>query len=351
MSLKHLIFVFLLTSCILCPSKTASAQTHKSLDTDIRNVWTNAIPGFDTNVDEFLRFSPGVVVIGLKCCGYEGRSGWGPLMTSGAFSGALMTGITLGLKYTVKRKRPDGDANSFPSGHTAMAFTLATMLHKEYGWRSPWFSIGGYTIAAFTGVSRMMNNAHWLSDITIGAAIGIGSVHLGYYLSDLIFKGKYLNPQYEKPLFSYDPSQKHYCAEILFGRRFILGNCELDRGGMVGLSTDIPVIPNIGVSARACINSLTNNEGQSSNQYAISAGGFFNHTFAKRLEVQTKALAGCGWYKGNAGADLSVGAGLGIMLDENFKIKAFAEYEALHLNLSTSWTHSFVLGWSSAWCF
>ena len=64
----------------------------------------------------------------------------------------------------------------------------ATMLYKEYGWRSPWFSIGGYTIAAATGVSRILNNKHWMTDIAAGAAVGIGAVHLGYYLTDLIFK-------------------------------------------------------------------------------------------------------------------------------------------------------------------
>ncbi|MFR6416073.1 MAG: phosphatase PAP2 family protein, partial [Alistipes shahii] len=90
--------------------------------------------------------------------------------------------------------RPDGSSrNSFPSGHTATAFMTATMLHKEYGHRSPWYSIGGYTVATLTGVTRQLNNRHWMSDIMVGAGIGILATELGYFLADLIFKEKGLN--------------------------------------------------------------------------------------------------------------------------------------------------------------
>ena len=60
------------------------------------------------------------------------------------------------VKHSANVTRPDGSNNhSFPSGHTAMAFMAATMLHKEYGTtRSPWYSIGGYTVATATAVSR-----------------------------------------------------------------------------------------------------------------------------------------------------------------------------------------------------
>ena len=106
------------------------------------------------------------------------------MFVSDVFSVGAMAVTVNGLKYTIKRMRPDGSRrNSFPSGHTATAFMTATMLHKEYGWRSPWFSIGGYTAAAVTGVSRLLNNRHWMTDIAAGAAIGIGSVHLGYFIT------------------------------------------------------------------------------------------------------------------------------------------------------------------------
>ena len=88
--------------------------------------------------------------------------------------------------------RPDGSqANSWPSGHTATAFVGATLLHKEYGLtRSPWFSVAGYGVATATGVMRVLNNRHWVSDVMSGAGIGIMSTELGYAIGDLLFKGK-----------------------------------------------------------------------------------------------------------------------------------------------------------------
>ncbi len=69
----------------------------------------------------------------------------------------------------------------------------ATMLAKEYGYKSPWIGIGAYTVATATGMMRMANNKHWLSDVLTGAGIGIISTELGYYLANLIFKEKGIN--------------------------------------------------------------------------------------------------------------------------------------------------------------
>ena len=82
------------------------------------------------------------------------------------------------------------DSWSFPSGHTANAFMIATMMYKEYGELSPWIGIGSYASASTVAVMRMLNNRHWMSDVLFGAGIGILSTELGYYLSDLIFKKK-----------------------------------------------------------------------------------------------------------------------------------------------------------------
>lgn len=69
-------------------------------------------------------------------------------MTADVISAALMSGVVNGLKYTVKRERPNQRKNnSFPSGHTATAFMAATMLYKEYKDLSPWVGIGAYSAA------------------------------------------------------------------------------------------------------------------------------------------------------------------------------------------------------------
>jgi membrane-associated phospholipid phosphatase len=56
----------------------------------------------------------------------------------------------------------------------------ATFLHKEYGHKSIWYSIGGYSIATTVGVMRVIGNRHWLSDVFVGAGIGILSTELVY---------------------------------------------------------------------------------------------------------------------------------------------------------------------------
>jgi hypothetical protein len=71
-----------------------------------------------------------------------------------------------------------------------MAFMTATMLSKEYGYKSPWVSIGAYGLAATTGLMRVANSKHWLSDVMVGAGVGILTTEMGYWLADLLFKDK-----------------------------------------------------------------------------------------------------------------------------------------------------------------
>ena len=351
--MKRLFYILISSVLLSVCQMQAAAQipTPENWDQDIYTLRHIGAPAYQFALDDYTQYAPAALMLGLKACGYEGRSNWGPMIVADAFSVAAMTAVVRSVKAAVDRVRPNGSGKSFPSGHTATAFMTATMLYKEYGWRNPWWSIGGYTLAAFTGVSRILNNWHWMSDVAAGAAIGIGSVHLGYYLSDLIFKDRARNLAYDMPVFAYDPSEKHYVAELMFGRRFIMGGSDIVRGGLVGLSTDIPIVSGAGITARVSGSSLTYKTGETSALYGTLAGGYYNTHFARRFEVQAHAMAGCGWYMGKCGADILAGMGLSFFLDENFKIKAFAEYETVGLAPQKPWMHSFVLGWSSAWSF
>lgn len=369
-NLKH---ILTLSFLVLAGTYNVHAQIPEHFDQDVWALRSTVIPDFHCIADDYVQYAPAALMVGLKACGYQGRSGWGHMLTADAFSVAIMTGVTQGMKYSIRRMRPDNSRrNSFPSGHSGTAFLTATMLHKEYGWRSPWWSIGGYTAAAFTGISRILNNKHWMSDIMAGAAIGIGSVHLGYYLSDLIFKDRFINPAYEKPTFSYDPSLKHYVASFYFARRFIIGrgrdyftNGTVMRGGSAGLSADIPIKPGVGVTARLGANSLTYSTGATGCSYNTLVGGYFNMHWGKRFEGQFKAMAGTAWNDGRyfnspadrqgslsttsrIGADVCAGFGFSFMLDENFKIGIFADYDAIG-SARGRWLHSALTGWSAAW--
>lgn len=147
---------------------------------------------FKTGIDDYSQFFGPVMTTSLKIAGVESRSDWGRYLASALMSYGIMAGFVNGIKYTAKEMRPDGStANSWPSGHTATAFVGATILHKEYGMtRSPWYSVAGFGVATATGVMRVLNNRHWVSDVLSGAGIGIMSTELAYALSDVLFKGK-----------------------------------------------------------------------------------------------------------------------------------------------------------------
>jgi len=94
----------------------------------------------------------------------------GIIQLAEAFATTIL--VTDGLKYTVREKRPNGGALSFPSGHASAAFCAASYLDIRYG--DPW-SFPAYALAAFTGWSRIESNNHYAWDVAAGAIIGVAS--------------------------------------------------------------------------------------------------------------------------------------------------------------------------------
>jgi len=92
-------------------------------------------------------------------------------LTSGTMLEALTLTevLTLGLKYTTRRRRPDGTNYSFPSAHASGAFCLATVAEIYYG---PKAGIPSYLLASLIGVSRLDANKHFASDVVAGAVLG-----------------------------------------------------------------------------------------------------------------------------------------------------------------------------------
>lgn len=61
--------------------------------------------------------------------------------------------------------------SSFPSGHTTVVFAAATVFAKEYS-DKPIIPIIAYSGATLVGLSRIVENAHWTTDVIAGAALG-----------------------------------------------------------------------------------------------------------------------------------------------------------------------------------
>jgi len=59
---------------------------------------------------------------------------------------------------------------SFPSGHTAAAFSVATTIALQS--RSVLVDVFAYSLASLVGLARIHDNEHWASDVFIGAAAG-----------------------------------------------------------------------------------------------------------------------------------------------------------------------------------
>jgi membrane-associated phospholipid phosphatase len=109
-----------------------------------------------------------------------------PRAKSTALDSVAATGIASGVivnatKYLVGRARPtDGKGaydfkpfsghDSFLSGHTTEAFTLASVITEHYD--APWIKVVAYGLAGTVGYARLNNNRHWTSDVLAGAVVG-----------------------------------------------------------------------------------------------------------------------------------------------------------------------------------
>jgi len=146
---------------------------------------------------EFLA-GPGVFLLGASAVAAGHHERWRAVTDLGVHTMeavVLAGGINFGVKMLAGRARPyvssdttprdfsfargirrGDDYESFPSGHTAVAFAAASAISSE---SRRWFpskqwivAPAMYGAAALVGASRMYNNAHWASDVALGAAIG-----------------------------------------------------------------------------------------------------------------------------------------------------------------------------------
>lgn len=78
--------------------------------------------------------------------------------------------------HLFKKLESGSTYHSFPSGHTITAFSMATVIAKEYSDKK-WVGITSYGLASLVGLSRIGLDKHWASDVFIGSVLGyaIGS--------------------------------------------------------------------------------------------------------------------------------------------------------------------------------
>jgi hypothetical protein len=164
----------------------------KLINTELRDELKESIDD-KFSIDDFSQYAPALTVYALNNVGVKGKHNLRDRSMILATSYLIMSGSVLGVKGLTKIERPDGSShNSFPSGHTATAFMGAEFLWQEYKDVNVWYGISGYAVATGTGFFRIYNGRHWLSDVAMGAGIGILSTKIAYwtfpYVQRKIFK-------------------------------------------------------------------------------------------------------------------------------------------------------------------
>ncbi len=341
----------------------------KSDDDHFRSLRNDCLPKFRNHLDDYMQYSPAVVMLGLKAAGVESRSSWGRMLVSDAFAGVIMGGVVNTLKHTTKVMRPDGSNNhSFPSGHTATAFMTATMLTKEYGHISPWIGVGAYATATATGLFRMANNKHWLSDVLTGAGIGLLSTEVGYWLGDMIFKDKGLRQTARMP-----QCEDKKCPSFLslyFGLNVPLSEYDIDEnntfktssGSSVGFEGAYFFNPYVGVGGRFAVSNtalILNGDQAEDNTFdalSVCGGCYLSYPLSRRWQVGSKFLGGVVHYPRLNLSTISVGArsgfclGSGVSLSFNvnkyYGIRFFADYnlQPSHNKASEEWMNTLACG-------
>jgi membrane-associated phospholipid phosphatase len=131
---------------------------------------------FSTHADDFLLFVPVAQIYLGKSFGFKPKNDFQhQTINIGIANVMTYTAIKI-LKVTFKEQRPDqSDNESFPSGHTAIAFTNASLLFYEFKDSNLWYASSGFLFATATGVLRIANNKHYTSDVLAGAGIGLAS--------------------------------------------------------------------------------------------------------------------------------------------------------------------------------
>ena len=316
-------------------------------DRNLKDSPTAFAKHYGTQFEDYLQYTPGAALLAMKIAGVESRSSWPRLLVSDAFSAVIMIGVSENLKRVVDEIRPDGeDDRSFPSGHAAVSYMMATMLHKEYGHISPWISFGGYAVAATTATSRILHNRHWMSDILVGAGIGVLSTELGYFIGDIIFKEKGISEYFSSQDFCRWDSPSFLSVDL--GMRLSLtdyyipgGKIELSTGANTGIQGAYFFNPYMGIGGNAGISVMPVKYNGNLAQEPMKAGrlycgAYFSYPVFARLGIGAKVTAGYNYYGKCALTDCTIGAqsapgfetGLSISFksSENFGARLFCDY-------------------------
>lgn len=171
-------------SLVLSGSLMSSSFFEKEIQRDLRNLVGN---DYYYGIDDYTRYVPIAEMYVADLMGVKSRSHWFDQTKNLILVVTLTDLFTYRLKKGIIKTRPNSyDKNSFPSGHTSLAFANASVLFKEFRDSNKLLAYSGYAFAITTGAFRMINNAHYLSDVLVSAGIAMIVTELVYEFDSLI---------------------------------------------------------------------------------------------------------------------------------------------------------------------
>ena len=146
-----------------------------ALDRDVQQaVQEGRRPAFESFMRALSDTRQGAVVCGGLLIVAVATGPAGPATARVALAALVPVNLVVqGIKLSANRTRPDGTRDrpnsSFPSSHAANAAAIALVLALRWPRLSPAFAL----LAALVAFSRVYLNRHFLSDVLVGAAIGV----------------------------------------------------------------------------------------------------------------------------------------------------------------------------------
>ena len=136
--------------------------------------------------ETWMQFTPAVFHLGAAELGLKCESSFAERTVRATLAYASQTAICYTLKTLIREERPDGSRdNSFPSAHTAAAFTDAELVRSDYG-NGPGSAF--YACGIYVAAMRVQHRRHWWWDTVAGASIGVASVYIARALEEPVWE-------------------------------------------------------------------------------------------------------------------------------------------------------------------
>jgi hypothetical protein len=166
----------------------------------------------NTSLENYIQYAPIVELYTGDLAGIKHNNTVWDQTKYLAISEIVISALVQSLKRITNIPRPNGASMSFPSGHTSNSFASATALFEEFKDDNLPLGLSGYGFSTATGMLRMTNNKHWISDVLTGAGLGILVTHLVYIW---------------KPLRNWQPFRTKKNAQIIPGFSFSTDSASL----------------------------------------------------------------------------------------------------------------------------